>query len=71
MNLDFITLGEYSQFIWPAFIFTFIAFFVLYLKTIKEFKHQEKKFLSKFKQKKSIKIGVIKEKRALSEEVIF
>ena len=71
MNLDFITLGEYGQFIWPAFIFTFIALVILYLKTIKEFKQQEKKFLSEFKQEKTIEIGVAKEKKVLSEEIIF
>ena len=36
MNLELLTLGGYGQFVWPAFIFTFISCYYLYLKT-KEF----------------------------------
>ena len=45
MNLELLVLGGYGQFVWPAFIFTFVSCFLLYLKTKKELKKQEEKFL--------------------------
>ena len=66
MNLELLILGGYGQFVWPAFIFTFISCFVLYFKTKKEFKKQEKKFLKEFKQIQTTKIETVKKKEALS-----
>lgn len=43
MNLEILILGGYGQFVWPAFIFTFVSCFSLYVKTKKEFQKQEKK----------------------------
>ena len=56
MNLDFFVLGGYGQFVWPAFMFTFLSCLTLYLKTKKELQKQEKIFLSEFKQSENIKI---------------
>jgi heme exporter protein D len=50
MNIEFLVLGGYGIFVWPAFIFAFVSCFLLYLKTKKEFKRQEKMFLIEFKQ---------------------
>ena len=50
MNLELLILGGYGQFVWPAFIFTFVSCFSLYVKTKKEFQKQEKIFLKEFKQ---------------------
>ena len=50
MNLELLILGGYGQFVWPAFIFTFVICFTLYLKTKKEFKKQEKIFSIEFKE---------------------
>ena len=36
MSFEFLILNGYGVFVWPAFIFTFICFFALYLKTSKE-----------------------------------
>ena len=36
MVLEYFILGGYGLFVWPAFIFTFISCFYLYLKSIKE-----------------------------------
>ena len=58
MNLDFFNLNGYGQFVWPAFIFTFLSCFFLYLRTKKTLKKQEKIFLSEFKQSQVIKIKV-------------
>ena len=69
MNIEFLVLGGYGQFVWPAFIFTFVSCFLLYLKTKKELKKQEKMFLIEFKQIPTRKIEVAKQKE-LSKEVL-
>ena len=71
MNLELLILGGYGQFVWPAFIFTFVSCFYLYVKTKKEFQKQEKIFLKEFKQMQTEKIETVKEKEALSGSPIF
>ena len=71
MNLEHLILGGYGQFVWPAFIFTFVSCFSLYIKTKKEFQKQEKIFLKEFKQMQTVKIETVKEKEALSGSPIF
>ena len=67
MNLELLVLGGYGQFVWPAFIFTFVCCFLLYIKTKKELKRQEKMFLIEFKQIPIAKIEVAKQKELLEE----
>ena len=67
MNLELLVLGGYGQFVWPAFIFTFVCCFLLYIKTKKELKRQEKMFLIEFKQKPITKIEVAKQRKLLKE----
>ena len=62
MSLNLFILGGYGQFVWPAFIFTFVIFFYLYLKTKKELQKQEKLFLKEFKQPQTAKILVNSQK---------
>ena len=71
MNLEFLILGGYGQFVWSAFIFTFGICFTLYLKTKKEFKKQEKIFSIEFKETEATKIEETKEKEALSGSLTF
>ena len=71
MNLELLILGGYGQFVWPAFIFTFVSCFSLYVKTKKEFQKQEKFFLKEFKQMQTEKIETVKEKEALSGSPIY
>ena len=71
MNLELLILGGYGQFVWPAFIFTFVSCFSLYIKTKKEFQKQEKNFLKEFKQMQTEKIETAKEKEVLSGSPIF
>ena len=71
MNLELLILGGYGQFVWPAFIFTFVSCFSPYVKTKKEFQKQEKIFLKEFKQMQTEKIETVKEKEALSGSPIF
>ena len=61
-HMNFFILDGYSQFVWPAFIFTFVICFYLYLKTKRELQKQEKLFLNEFKQVQTIKIEVDKRK---------
>jgi len=74
MNLELFFLNGYGQFVWPAFIFTFVICSYLYLKTKKEFKKFERIFLAEFEQSKAIKFKVIAQKSAkenLSKGSIF
>ena len=71
MSLEFLILDGYGQFVWPAFIFTFVSCFTLYIKIKKEFKKQEKMFLKEFKQIPTEKIETAKKKEALSGSPIF
>ena len=70
MNLEFLIWGGYGQFVWPAFIFTFVSFFLLYLKTKNELKKQEENFLIEFKQIPVSKVEITKQKE-LSRKVLF
>ena len=71
MNLELLILGGYGQFVWSAFIFTFISCFVLYVKTKKEFQKQEKMFLKEFKQIQTERIATTKSKEVLSGSLNF
>ena len=71
MNLELFILGGYGYFVWPAFIFTFLSCFALYLKTNKEFKKQEIMFLNKFGKIHSTKIETVNKEKALSSGTIF
>ena len=66
MNTELLILSGYGQFVWPAFIFTFVCCFVLYLKTKKELKKQEAIFLIEYKHAPTEKIKVTKQKEILS-----
>ena len=67
MDLEFLILGGYGQFVWPAFIFTFVSCLILYKKTKKELQKQEKMFLREYKQPDVLEINVAKEKKAIKE----
>ena len=71
MNLELLILGGYGQYVWSAFIFTFVSCFVFFVKTRKEFQKQEKIFLKEFKQMQTEKIETAKEKEVLSGSPIF
>ena len=59
MNAELFILNGYGQYVWPAFIFTFISCFSLYIKTRKEYRKQEKMFLKEFEQAKTIKTEIV------------
>ena len=67
MNVEFIYLGGYGQFVWPAFIFSFTICLILYLETKKELKKQEKIFFNEYRQLHAIKIKTSERKKTVKE----
>ena len=67
MNLSLFILGGYGQFVWPAFVFTFVICFYLYLKTKKELQKQEKLFLKEFRQSQTAEIVVNSQKENIKK----
>jgi len=67
MLVEFLTMNGYGQFVWPAFIFTFVSCLYLYLKIRIEFKQQEKIYLLKFKKAEVRKIQFDKRKKSREE----
>ncbi len=60
-------MNGYGQFVWPAFIFTFVSCLYLYLRIRIEFKQQEKIYLLKFKKAEVRKIQFDKRKKSREE----
>jgi len=67
MNLELLILGGYGQFVWPAFVFTFVSCFALYVKTKKELQKQEKMFLCEYEELHATKIKSTEEKKTTKE----
>ena len=74
MDINLLILNGYGQFVWPAFIFTFLSCFLLYLKTKKTLIKKEKFFFNNFKQVKVLKVQTVSKKstkKILSESTVF
>jgi heme exporter protein D len=71
MSLELFYLGNYGQFIWAAFIFTFFNLTLLYIKTRKKFIKVEEKFLKEVKQKKTTTIKSKDTKELIPNSPIF
>ena len=69
MNMELLVLGGYGLFVWSAFIFTLASCFLLYVKTKKELKEQEKKFLIEFKLIPVVETEFVKQKK-ISKEIL-
>ena len=67
MFIELLTNSGYGQFVWPAFIFSFVSCFYLYLKTRFELKQQEKIYLMEFKEIEARKIEFTKRKQSTVE----
>ena len=67
MLMGLLTMNGYGQFVWPAFIFTFVSCLYLYLRIRIEFKQQEKIYLLKFKKAEVRKIQFDKRKKSREE----
>ena len=71
MNTELLILSGYGQFVWPAFIFTFVCCCALDLKTKKELKKQEAIFLIEFKHAPTERVKVTKQKEILSGSPVY
>jgi len=69
MHLELLILGGYGQFVWPAFIFTFVSCIVLYKRTKKELQKQEKMFLNEYEELHTVQIKSAKAKK-MTQEVL-
>ena len=58
MNTELLILGGYGQFVWSAFIFTFVCCLTLYITTKNELKKQEAILLIEHKQLSEAKAKV-------------
>ena len=67
MGLKFLILGGYGQFVWPAFIFTFVSCFILFVKTKKEFQKQEEIFLQEYGQLEIQKVKTVQKEEIATE----
>ena len=67
MNFEFIFLGGYGQFIWPAFIFSFLSCLILYKKSKKELIRQEKIFFKEYKKIHTVEIKTPERKKIIRE----
>jgi heme exporter protein D len=65
MTLELLTFNGYGQFVWPAFIFTFLCCLTLYLKAKREFIKEQKIYLEEFKEYEYINIVAKKRKKVL------
>ena len=67
MHLELLILGGYGQFVWPAFIFTFVSCLILYKKTKKELQKQEEMYLSEYKEVHTARIKPTEEEEITKE----
>jgi heme exporter protein D len=67
MFIELLTMGGYGQFVWSAFIFSFVSCFYLYLKTRFELKQQEKIYLMEFNEIEARKVEFTKRKQSTVE----
>ena len=67
MNLELLILNGYGQYVWPAFVFTFVSCLILYIKTKRELQEQEKIFLNEYKESRTSRVQTIEEKEITKE----
>ena len=60
-------MGGYGQFVWPAFIFTFVSCVALYKMTKKELQKQEKIFFSEYKEPLTVRIKSTEKDKIVKE----
>ena len=65
MTLELLTFNGYGQFVWPAFIFTFLCCLTLYFKAKRAFIKEQKIYLEEFKEYEYINIVAKKRKKVL------
>ena len=68
MDIKFLTLGEYSQYVWPAFIFSFTICLSFYVSTKRKLEEMENVYKNEFKENKNIE--VLSQKIKVRHEVL-
>jgi len=69
MNLELFILGGYGQFVWSAYVFSFVSCVFLLVKVKKELQRQEKIYLHKYGKLEMTEIKT-SEKNRDSKEVL-
>ena len=67
MFIEILKMNGYGQFVWTAFIFSFVSCLYLYLKTRVAYKKYEKIYLSEFRSTQIEKIKFKKRKKSTEE----
>jgi len=67
MFIDLLTMNGYGQFVWPAFIFSFVSCLYLFLKIKFELRKQERILLMQFNKPQYRKIRFVKGKESTEE----
>ena len=71
MIIDFLQQGGYGQYIWPAFVFAFASCVILFLKTRKDLRRQEKLFFNEHEQFDAVEIETVsKIKHGIKEKAL-
>ena len=65
--MELLILNGYGQFVWPAFLFTIVSCFFLYLKSRKELQKHEKIFLNEYKEAHISRIKTVERKEITKE----
>ena len=68
MIFELLVLNGYGFYVWPAFIFSFLSIFYLYIKTKNDLKKVERLFLLEF-NKKQYEIIQLSKKEKIKAEV--
>jgi len=67
MIIELLILGGYWYFVWPAFIFTFGSFLILFIRTKKELIRLEKIYLKESKDAQSMQTEEIRGKKITTQ----
>ena len=70
MIKELISMGGHGIFVWSSFIFTLACCALLYLKTKRDLKKQEKKFLNQIENLSQAEIEIIKEKKVAKDILV-
>ena len=65
--MELLILNGYGQFVWPAFLFTIVSCFFLYLKSRKELQKNEEIFIQEFGKLQTTEIKIEKRKEIIKK----
>ena len=71
MYTEILTFGEYTYFVWSAFIFTFLTCFILFLKTKNDLAKQEKLYLLEYKKLSIAEVDYSDQREVFSSKPVY